>query len=423
MSIVKHLPAAAIPRGGVKAWRVKDAQRWLDGRVPAAFAPVTGGWVLAPLVLLAVVLIARNESEAAQHGTEWSGYAQAVLLLALPGWYRFLPAATLVSTPLIALDAVTGLYGIDPADGPGRVGRCLVLALCAWAFAGSLVRLASRRRQRALFLETFGRAGRYPVPEHLPDGHRRRGVRLLLAGGALCLAATALLVWGTVQDLGAGREHPYDATGQQVLAMLLLVPGTPLLGRGLTARRAARRLHDGPQPVMRIGVRRELGKCSWLFANATTTGAPPLIGFRDRFADGHRSSGHRATLLGGAESRLRADHHDIDQDAEPYEALMYGVPCEGAEVILRYAVYSGGSTIVDSVTAAPLLPLRRSRLRPWRPAGTSYTLEAERRRQERAARAAERSSGSGGSGCGSSGGCGSDSSCGSSCGGGCGGGD
>ncbi len=133
------------------------------------------------------------------------------------------------------------------------------------------------------------------------------------------------------------------------------------------------------------------------------------------------------TLLGGAESRLRADHHDIDEDAEPYEALLYGVPCEGAEVILRYAVYRGNPTIVESVTAAPLLPVRRNGFRgPWKPAGTSHTLkvraEAERRREERAARA-DRSSGSGGSGCGSSSSCGSDSSCGSSCGGGCGGGD
>ncbi|MEU6759518.1 hypothetical protein [Streptomyces sp. NPDC046685] len=64
------------------------------------------------------------------------------------------------------------------------------------------------------------------------------GLRLVLAGGALCLAAGGLLLWSLVQDLGAAREAPYDAVGQQLTA-LLLVTGTPLLGRGLSARRAA----------------------------------------------------------------------------------------------------------------------------------------------------------------------------------------
>ncbi|MGZ9931861.1 hypothetical protein ACXNSR_18490 [Streptomyces sp. NC-S4] len=424
MSIVKHLPDAAIPEGGAPAWRVADAQRWLEARVPAAFAPIVVGWVLVPLVLLSIALVARNTPDTPGHGTTWAGYAPAVLLLSLPAWYRFLPAATLVSTPVIAADALRSLHVLGPADGAARVGGVLMLVLCAWAFAGSVLRLRSRRRGRELFLAAAGDA-RAAIPENLPDGHRHRGRWLLVAGAAACPAAAALLVWGLAQDLGAGPEHPYDATGQQVLAMLLLVPGVPLLGRGLTARRAARRLHDGPQPVVRVGVREHRSGPFWLVADADTPTAPPLIAFRDRFDDGYRSRAPE-TLLGGPESRLRADHHDIDRRAEPYEALLYGVPCEGAEVILRYAVYRGDSRIVDAVRAVPLLPFLRRHLRSsWRPAGTSYTLVRRAEEEKRKQRAADRPSGSGSS-CGSSGGCGSSgcsSSCGSSCGGGCGGGD
>ncbi|MEC4570048.1 hypothetical protein [Streptomyces virginiae] len=423
MSIVKNLPDAAIPDGGVPHWHVKDAQRWLDARVPAAFAPVTVGWILAPLVLLSLVLLALSTSDTPEHGTSWAGYVPAVLLVSLPAWYRFLPAATLLSTPVIAADAVRNLYVQGPADGPGRTGGTLVLALCAWAFAGSVLRLRSRRRQRELFLDAAGDT-RAAIPEDLPDGHRRRGRALLVTGAALCLAAAALLAWVLRQDLAASPRDPFDGTGPQVLAMILLAPGVPLLGRGLTARRAARKLHDGPQPVLRVGVRRALLGPGWLVADAGTTTAPPLIGFRHRFDDGYRSRSAQ-TLLGGAESRLRTDHHDIDPHAEPYEALLYGVPCEGAEVLLRHAVYRGDTTITDAVLAVPLMPFRRHRLRPWRPARTSYTLKRRAEEEKRRQRAAERSSGSGSS-CGSSGGCGSSScssSCGSSCGGGCGGGD
>ncbi|MFF8261185.1 hypothetical protein [Streptomyces virginiae] len=422
MSIVKHLPDAAIPDGGAPAWHVKDAQRWLDARVPAVFTPITAGWILAPLVLLSLVLLAWSTSGTPEHGTAWAGYAPAVLLVSLPAWYSFLPAATLVSTPVIAADAVRNLYALDPAEGPGLAGGTLVLALCAWAFAGSALRLRSRRRQRELFLAAAGDA-RAAIPENLPDGHRRRGRMLLATGAALCLAAAALLVWVLTQDLAASPRDPFDGTGPQVLAVILLAPGVPLLGRGLTARRAARKLHDGPQPVLRVGVRQVFFGPGWLVADADTTTAPPLIAFRHRFDDGYRSRSAE-TLLAGAESRLRADHHDIDRHAEPYEALLYGVACEGSEVILRYAVYRGDSVITDAVHAVPLLPLRRGRPRSsWRPAGTSYTLKRRAEEEKRKQRAAERSSSSGSS---SSGGCGSggcSSSCSSSCGGGCGGGD
>ncbi|MFJ6778351.1 hypothetical protein [Streptomyces yangpuensis] len=421
MSIVKHLPDAAIPDGGAPPWHVKDAQRWLDARVPALFAPVTVGWILAPLVLLSLVLLALGDSDASGRGTSWAGYVPAVLLVSLPAWFRFLPAATLLSAPVIAADAVRNLSAPDPAEGPGLAGGVLVLALCAWAFTGSVLRLRSRRRQRELFLAAAGDT-RAAIPRDLPDGHRRRGRVLLATGAGLCLVAAALLGWVLAQDLGASPRDPFDGTGPQVLAMLLLVPGVPLFGRGLAARRAARRLHDGPQPVIRVGVREVLLGPRWLVADATTTTAPPLIASRDRYDDRHRSS-RAVTLLGGAADRLRADHHDIDPRAEPYEAVMYGVPCEGAEVILRYAVYGDDRTITDAVNAVPLMPFRRHGLRSWWPAGTSYTLRRRAEDEEqRKQRAAQRSSSS----CGSSGGCGSSScssSCGSSCGGGCGGGD
>lgn len=137
-----------------------------------------------------------------------------------------------------------------------------------------MLRLRSRRRQRALFLEAAGDA-RSPIPAHLPDGHRHRGRWPILFGGLLTCTGVASLAWALVADLGASAAAPYDAVNQQMLSLLLLIPGPPLLGRGLTARRASRRLHDGPQPVLRVGVRRRASGYTWLVADARTTTAPP----------------------------------------------------------------------------------------------------------------------------------------------------
>ncbi|MGW0392922.1 hypothetical protein ACWDYJ_18890 [Streptomyces sp. NPDC003042] len=421
--IVKYLPQAAIPAGGASVWEAEDARRWLGARAPAAFAPILGGWVLAPPVLLAVILLGWNGPEIPEVGTAWAGYPAAVLLLVLPAWYRFLPVATAVSVPVIALDAALGLYGSEPGDRAGRAGAWLVLGLCTLALTGVLLRLRARRRQRALFLAAAG-AARHPVPKNLPRGHHRRGLRLNLTGTALCVAAAAFLFWGLERDLeAAGNGAPYDATGQQVVALLLLAPGTPLLGRGIAAWWAARRLHRGPQPVLRVGVRHDtLTDCDWLFADARITTAEPLVGFRDRFDD--RSGPDGRILVGGPTKALREEHHDINERREPYEAIMYGLPCEGAEVIVEFAVYRSYTEIVSSVTAAPLLAVRRPglRLREWSPARTSYALQREadeeRDRERREEEAARRRESSGSSSCGSSGGCGSSSSCGSGCGGG-----
>ncbi|WP_369778382.1 hypothetical protein [Streptomyces sp. R33] len=378
--MVKILPEAALPEGGARPWTVEAARRWRDARVPLLFAPTVVCWLLVPLVFYGFSLVGSDDPEtAASSGTDWVGYHSAILFLALPAWYRYLPAATAVSAPVIALDMAGRLYGPDHVTDEGRAGCWLVIAVCAWTFTGAVLRLRARRRQRALFLEAAGDA-RSPIPEHLPDGHRHRGRWPILIGGLLTLTGAACLAWALVADLGASAQAPYNAINQQMLSLLLLIPGPPLLGRGLTARRAARRLHDGPQPVLRVGVRGRASGYTWLVADARTTTAPPLIGFRSRFGDTRRFwSGGGRVLLAGPEDRLRAEHHDIDHTREPYEAVLYGVPCEGAEVLLEYAVHaaplSGSSTIASELTAAPLLPVRLHRLKPWKPAGTSYSLQ------------------------------------------------
>ncbi|MFI8500826.1 hypothetical protein ACIGFK_20380 [Streptomyces sp. NPDC085524] len=424
---VKYLPPAAIPREGAAEWAVADARLWWAARTPGFFSPAAGGWALAALAAGGAVLTGWNGPGGGGQGTDWAGYWFVVPLFCLPLWFRFLPAAAMASASVVAVAAGISLSSAAAGDTAGRVGACLLLTGCAYAFTGALWRLGSRGRQRELALAAAGDV-RVPLPMALPEAHRRRGLRPMLAGGGLCLAAAALLGWGLAQDLAARRTgSSYDAVGQQVLALLLLVPGTPALGRGLTARLAARRLHRGPQPVLRVGVRARYPKHLWLYPDARTTDAPALIAFRDRY----ENTRHRTrTLVGGMKHRLRIDHHDVNAQSEPFEALLYGVPFEGAEVVLEHAAVYGDTVVSADVTAVPLVPERRNRPGRWHPARTSYRLqererEREQEQEQSARRRKERASGGsgsdGGSGCGSSSSCGS--SCSSSCGGGCGGGD
>jgi uncharacterized membrane protein YgcG len=424
---VKFLPGPALPASGAAVWPLPEAERWRAARLPAVFAPVPAGWILLPVVLAASLLLAWAQPAQTPSGTVWDGYAATVLLFCVPWWYRFLPGAAAVAAPLVCLQAVVDLAVLWPGDTPGRVGDGLVIGLSLYVFAGAVVRLRCRRGQREIALAVAGET-RAELPPRLPAAHRRRGLRRILTGSALCLGAAALLAWGLAADLAAqDGPRPYDAFGQQFCALVLLVPGSTLLGRGVTARRAARRLHRGPQPVLRIGLRDSgpvsSGRC-WLLPDARTTTAGPLIACRRRYDD---VVPEVRTLLGGTEERLRVAHHDINPYVEPFEALLYGVPAEGAEVVLEWAVFGPtGSTLVTEVTAAVLWqPASGGYLGSWEPAGTSYRLEARaeeaRRRTERQSSGSSGSSGSSSSSSGA-GGCGSScSSCGSGC-GGCGGG-
>ncbi|MCX5379880.1 hypothetical protein [Streptomyces sp. NBC_00091] len=411
------------PASDVRTWGVEESERWRKARAPLFFAPAAGSWLLGVLVTVSLVLILGDEGPAQPVGTQWRAYPAAVLLVALPLWYRFVPAAAAVSAAVLVVASAASLTG-----GAGYV---LVFLGSLWALAGALLRLRARRRQERLALTAAGPA-RFPLPARLPSGHERRGNTRIIIGALLCLFAVGILVDGLVEDLGVSAgELPYDAVGQQRWALVLLVLGSTLLGWGWTADRAVRRLYEEDQPAFVVGVRISPSGHHWLLPDADDTAGRPLIPFRP----GRQDAIPWARLLArGADGPPLPGQHDIDARAEPFEAVLYGAPCEGAEAVLECAVNDGHS-IASRVTAAPLLPRRHHRLGRWSPAGVSYRessegwrvhAEARRREQERArqqsARTSKRATATGtagttAAGCGGGGGGG----CGGDGGGGCGG--
>ncbi|MEU8773797.1 hypothetical protein [Streptomyces sp. NPDC048606] len=414
MAYAKHLPVGVKPASDVRAWGVPEGQRWRRALVPIIFAPLGGSWFLAILVAVVLALAPWAGGSADAVGTTWNDHFLTALSVVLPLWYRYLPVAAAVSAAaLLARSA--------PDLSSGRVDVLLPAALSLWALTGALLRLWSRRRQERIARAAAGPA-RFAPPDRMPRGHDRRGMRAVTGGAFLCLAGVGVLVDGIVEDLTAhGTALPYDAVGQQTVSLALLAVGTTLLGRGWSADRASRRPYREGLPALVVGVRAAPSGHLWLYPDADDTTGRPLISCRPREDD--TLAGGRL-LAGWADGRPGAGLHDVDALREPFEAVLYGEPREGVEIVLEYAVHDGsGSGIRACVTAAPLSPRRRHRLGPWTPAGISHRAvsrvrereewESSRRRRATRATATGTAAGTGtGGGCGGDGGCG---------GGGCGG--
>ncbi|NGO80952.1 hypothetical protein G6045_35625, partial [Streptomyces sp. YC504] len=388
---VKQLPVAAIPVGGVGTWSVADAERWRSARAPVIFAPAAGSWGAAVAVVVSYVLTsAFSSSSAAWHGgadagTDWLRYPGAVLLAALPLWYRYVPIPAGVAGAVVAVDAGFSLASAD--SGTERAGYLFVLTLCAWALTGSCLRLRARRRQRALFLAAAGRR-RFPLPARAPESDGYRGHALFYAGAVFCLIAAGLLIEGLVRDLSGDA---YDAVGQQTVALVLLLLGSTLYGRGVTTYLAARRLHEEEgHPALRVGIRITPDGRHWIHPDARTPAGQPLISY----APGERDTCRPAQLLGSSSSYGLGDgHHSIDPSTEPFEAVLYGPVHEGAEIVVAYATLAyharqDTGQMSLGVTAAALFPHRRHGLGPWQPVdGTAH----ERARREKVREDAARS--------------------------------
>ncbi len=365
---VLRLPDAAIPEG-CRSWDGEAARRW-TGALPSRWVPVRAH--LALFVALPLVTVA-GAGLLGEYGVlpAW-GAALAVLPFV---WVVLRPEAARILAP-VAVGVVLA-YGEASPLRSLALGSAVVLA---WAL--SLARVTARGPQRAAALiAADGVTAALPssVAGRLERGRFLFGAGLLLtvAGGVL-RAATG--VW----------EDPGDAAGAPAAGWCLAGLGlTVLLAAALTRHRAAG-LREAPVPVLRVLVRESAEVETEVFAADDEGALRPLFTVATRVVDGEGDD-NKSDGGDGGDGEDAGDAGDVfdDERVGPLrEAVLFGVPYDGAEVVLLAAAERAGEPPVVEVGVGAVRPVTEWTLRR-RSAAARGKARSEARQEERRVAAAD----------------------------------
>ncbi|MFF8484152.1 hypothetical protein [Streptomyces antibioticus] len=348
---VLRLPDAAIPEG-CRSWDGEAARRW-TGALPSRWVPVRAH--LAMFVALPLVTVA-GAGLLGEYGVlpAW-GAALAVLPFV---WMVLRPEAARILAP-VAVGVVLA-YGEESPLWSLALGSAVVLA---WAF--SLARVTARGPQRAAALVASG--GVTAVLPSAVAGRLERG-RFLFGAGLLLTAAG-----GVVGAATGVWEDPGDRAGAPAAGWCLAGLGlTVLLAAALTRHRAAG-LRGAPVPVLRVLVRESAEVETEVFAADDEGAVRPLFTVATRVVDG---GGDGEDAFG-------------DERVGPLrEAVLFGVPYDGAEVVLLTAAERAGEPPVVEVGVGAVRPVTEWTLRR-RGAAARGKAQSEAREEERRVAAAD----------------------------------
>jgi hypothetical protein len=352
-------------------------------------------------------------SDTAPCGPDWLGMTQMGLALGLLYWYARLPELTVVTAPVLAV-VVAWVEFPAPGAASLAMNRAVIAAL-AFGWAAALARLAARHRQRRLVERAAGVQHRLPEPVGPP----LRGTIPIAAGLLLCALAVGAIVLGlrtvhadgqqaaravrtaaevtgrddvslrvrtedgrrmtvdatypedyapgttvTVLENGPWRRlaaEPYAPFGHQLLALAVGLPGLSLLTTGILARLRSTALRRGPVTALRVLERLGDDGRTWVYAADDVAGRTPLFACLCVPEFLQRDEPEESGKGGGAA-------HDGDEDFPtdgmgPREAVMFGAPCEGAEMVFLTPLADGDPVTLR--TAGPVrLPGVDPRFRP-----------------------------------------------------------
>ncbi|MCX5331770.1 hypothetical protein [Streptomyces sp. NBC_00140] len=354
------LPASAIPDGCLP-WDAEQTRRWTQA-LPARWVPVR----LDTGVLIGVALAGLLGSGALALSTDLSPWAAAVLALHAI-WLAVRPEVVRVSVPVLLF--------VGPAQQPlpwPVTVPVLTFLLLAWALA--MLRLVARGRQRAAALAAAGGATAVP-----PDEGKtfRRGKLLTWFG----LAVTAAGAAGAA-TFGLGDGHVLAATGLYVIGL-----GLTAVLSGLLGRRRAGVLRGAPAPVLRVLVRENADVDTEVYAADDLGALRPLftVSMSEPEDEGEpffeKADDDFDEEAAEAEMREALDRIDDEEPGPLREAVLYGTPYDGAEILLVSADEEPGEPPLIERSQGPVRPLSdrfgRSRIVGEKRAGTRKTAYRE----------------------------------------------
>lgn len=374
------LPPSAIPDGCLP-WDGEQARRWIAA-LPPRWVPVRWGW---PVVVAVVVAAGALAGGLALFAGLWEWAAAGLALQVV--WVVARPEVVRVSAPVLL-----GAVLLRWSTLPWGLSLAVVLVLALF-WGAAMLRLAARVRQREA-----ARAATGGVTRELPDGGTplRRG-QFLAWVGVVPLLAGAVVV-GTAGEWGlADDRQAAPAIGWYVVGL----GGTVLLSAALGRRRAAA-LRREPVPVLRVLVRENADVDAEVYAADDLAALRPLFTVATSELDDEQED-EESGESGEREDRGGRDDRDDDVDDQQdedddeavrelldrldagrpgplREAVLYGLPCDGAEVLLVSAGEEPDEPPVVERSSGPVRPLTegavRSRLAREKRAGA----EEERRR-------------------------------------------
>ncbi|MEV7883152.1 hypothetical protein ACWD3I_12155 [Streptomyces sp. NPDC002817] len=347
------LPASAIPDGCLP-WDGEQTRRWTQA-LPARWVPVR----LDTGVLVGVALAGLLGSGALALSTDLSPWAAAVVALHAI-WLAVRPEVVRVSVPVLLF--------LVPVQQPLPWAVTLpVLAVLLSAWAVAMLRLVARGRQRAAALAAAGGATAVP-----PDEGKtfRRGKLLAWFGLAVTAAGAA-----GVATSGLGDSHVLVATGLYVTGL-----GLTAVLSGLLGRRRAAVLRGAPVPVLRVLVRENADVDTEVYAADDLGALRPLftVSMSEPDDEGEpffeEADDDFDEEAAEAEMREALDRIDEEEPGPLREAVLYGTPYDGAEILLVSADEEPGEPPLIERSQGPVRPLSdrfgRSRIVGEKKAGT-----------------------------------------------------
>ncbi|MGV9450749.1 hypothetical protein [Streptomyces sp. NPDC003635] len=260
-----------------------------------------------------------------------------------------LQALWVVLRPELVRASAPGLVAavaLERSEWPALAGAGIVAGV---ALGLAEVRLRARKRQRKAVLDAAAGVTAAVPGAELP---LRRGLWL----GAVGLA---LIVGGCVLGRTSGVSG--------AVGFLLIGFGVTALVSALLGRYRAARLHAAAVPVLRVLVRDDSGARTEVFAADDVDALRPL--FRVSLMPLDTGAEEDA----GDEGDSDDDDHDDDEllelldDDRPgplREAVLYGVPCDGAEVVIVSADEDPDHPPVVERSSGPVRPVAGVREEP-----------------------------------------------------------